>query len=117
MGVALSPDNGSAVRQEREKGGDTVTRGKQVSEGHRVGEYPIIVRVFHDRKGLNFFRWLWACADLFQRVRVGTFFKCELGRCNVTHSFYAGGDDWVADMLRHGLCPICGNPTVEKYNF
>ncbi len=84
-------------------------------KGYRLGEYPVIIRVFSNRKGLNFVRWVWSCTDLFQDVRVGTFPKCELGRCNVAPSMYAGGDEWVADMLRHGLCPHCGNSTVEKY--
>lgn len=85
------------------------------SKGYSLGEYPVIVKVFADRKGLNFFRWFWACTDLFQRIRVGKFKPCRLGFCEVDHSTYAGGDSWVKDMLRHGLCPHCGNQTAEKY--
>lgn len=80
-----------------------------------VGEYPIIVKVFPHRRGINFIKWLWASTNLFQRIRIGTFPLCRLGSCAVINSRYDGGDEWVEDMLNHGLCPICGNPTEEKY--
>jgi hypothetical protein len=83
--------------------------------GYFIGQYPVIIKLFPDRKRLNFFRWLWASTNLFQRIRIGTFERCRLGYCAVDKSNYAGGDGWVIDMLRHGRCPHCGNPTEQKY--
>lgn len=85
------------------------------TKGYTLGQYPKIIRVFPDRTGLNFFRWTWACTNLFQRVKIGVFKPCHLGVCEVDRAHYAGGDDWVADMLHHGLCPHCGNPLDQPY--
>lgn len=83
--------------------------------GYFIGQYPVIIRVFPNRKGLNLLRWVWTCTNLFQRVRIGTFESCRLGYCSVQNTIYAGGDSWVIDMLRHGLCPSCGNQTKQQY--
>ena len=85
------------------------------TKGYRLGEYPVVVRLFPDLKGWNYLRWLWACTNLSQRILIGTFKPCRLGHCEVDNANYAGGDEWVADMLRHGLCPHCGNPMDRKY--
>lgn len=111
------PELSNAETKQSKRGEDDIIEFKKRvgTKGYSVGEYPVIVRLFPDLKGLNCLRWLWAVTNLFQRIRVGTFKACSLGHCEVDQANYAGGDEWVADMLRHGLCPHCGNPMDKKY--
>lgn len=111
------PELSNAETKESKRGEDTIFEFKKRvgTKGYTLGQYPVILRLYPNRKGLNFFRWFWACTNLFQRIRIGSFLPCRLGKCEVDKANYAGGDEWVADMLRHGLCPHCGNPTVLEY--
>ena len=47
-------------------------------------------------------------------VRVPVQFLCRLGRCLTRNFTYQSGDDTVRDLIKAGICPICGGQAEKN---